>query len=63
MSEENIPSENSKKEILNSKQEEVTKTISQPETIKQIETPDVITSEIKEMEVHYHPHVDSHLYS
>jgi two-component system, NtrC family, sensor kinase len=33
MSEENIPSENSKKEILNSKQEEVTKNISQQETI------------------------------
>jgi hypothetical protein len=29
MSEENIPSENSKKEILNPKQEEVTKNISQ----------------------------------
>ena len=35
MSEENIPSENSKKEILNSKQEEVTKNISQQETIEQ----------------------------
>ena len=38
MSEENIPSENSKKEILNSKQEEVTKNISQQETIEQTET-------------------------
>ncbi len=36
MSEENIPSENSKKEILNSKQEEVTKNISQQETIAQL---------------------------
>ena len=32
MSEENIPSENSKKEIINSKQEEVTKNISQQVT-------------------------------
>ena len=38
MSEKNIPSENSKKEILNSKQEEVTKNISQQETIEQTET-------------------------
>ena len=38
MSEENIPSENFKKEILNSKQEEVTKNISQQETIEQTET-------------------------
>ena len=38
MSEENIPSENYKKEILNSKQEEVTKNISQQETIEQTET-------------------------
>ena len=38
MSEENIPSENSKKEILNSKQEEITKNISQQETIEQTET-------------------------
>ena len=48
MSEENIPSENSKKEILNSKQEEVTKNISQQETIQQTEN----------MEVHNHPHVE-----
>ena len=38
MTEENIPSENSKKEILNSKQEEVTKNISQQKTIEQAET-------------------------
>jgi hypothetical protein len=38
MSEENIPSENSKKEIPNTKQEEVTKNISQQKTIAQTET-------------------------
>jgi hypothetical protein len=62
MSEENIPSENSKKEILNSKQEEVTKNISQQEIIQQIETTnpksEITKSEIKEMEVHHHPHVE-----
>ena|ERR1022692_1227447 len=54
MSEENIPSENSKNEILNSKQEEVTKNISQQETIEQTET----QPKTENMEVHHHPHVE-----
>src|ERR1035438_2410614 len=61
MSEENIPSENSKKEILNSKQEEVTKNISQQETIEQTETqPETQNTklETENMEVHHHPHVE-----
>jgi hypothetical protein len=36
MSEENIPSENFKKEILNSKQEEVTKNISQQKPLSKL---------------------------
>ncbi|HEY2726220.1 MAG TPA: hypothetical protein VGI61_03540, partial [Parafilimonas sp.] len=55
MSEENIPSENSKKEILNSKQEEVTKNISQQETIEQTQNTKL---ETENMEVHHHPHVE-----
>jgi len=61
MIEENIPSENSKKEILNSKQEEVTKIISQQETIEQTETqPETQNAklETENMEVHHHPHVE-----
>jgi hypothetical protein len=65
MSEENIPSENSKKEILNSKQEEVTKNISQQKTIAQTETqtetqPETqnTNSKLKNMEVHHHPQVE-----
>jgi hypothetical protein len=61
MSEENIPSENSKKEILNSKQEEVTKNISQQETIEQTETQPGTQNtkpETENMEVHHHPHVE-----
>ena len=38
MSEENLPQKIIKKEILNSKQEEVTKNISQQKTVEQIET-------------------------
>jgi len=53
VSEENITSENSKEEILNSKQEEVTNNISQQETIEQTET----QPETENMEVHHHPHV------
>jgi hypothetical protein len=55
MSEKNIPSENSKKEILNSKQEEVTKNISQQETIEQTQNTKL---ETENMEVHHHPHVE-----
>ncbi len=60
MNEENIPSENSKKEILNSKREEVTKNISQQETIEQTETqPETqnTNSKLKTMEVLHHPDV------
>ena len=55
MSEENIPSENSKKEILNSKQEEVTKNISQQETIEQTQNTKL---ETENMEVHHHPQIE-----
>jgi len=53
--EEKIPEENFKEEKVNeniSQQE----TIEQPETTNQ--TSDITTSEIKEMEVHHHPHVE-----
>ncbi len=60
MSEENIPSENSKKEILNSKQGEVTKNISQQETIEQTEhiQNSKHKPETESMEVHHHPNVE-----
>jgi hypothetical protein len=46
--------------------EEVNENISQQQTIKQSETQieksEIPKSEIENMEVHHHPHVDSHLH-
>ena len=46
--EENIPKENTKEQISNSKEENVNENISPQQPNKQSETSDVITSEIKQ---------------
>jgi hypothetical protein len=63
---QNIPEENSKEEIINSNTDEVNENISPEQSITSAEFSNQILeiskSEIENMEVHHHPHVDSHLH-